>query len=151
MDVRGVRNSCEASDRKLRSRSSDRARWANAVSIWASIPLRARPRRAISPSPSVGSTRRVRSPAAMASASLAMASKGRRPWRITRVMRASRATRSPSDTARSMVRRESRVALTVVSEVATTRMSPWTDTACRRYWGPPVPCERTVIEPDDGR
>ena len=52
MEVSGVRSSWEASARKLRRRSSDTARWANAVSIWASIPLRARPSRAISPSPS---------------------------------------------------------------------------------------------------
>ena len=44
-----MRSSCEASARKLRRWSSERARWAKADSIWASMPLRARPNRATSP------------------------------------------------------------------------------------------------------
>ena len=50
-----------------------------------------------------------------------------------------------------MVRRESSVALTEVSEVATTNVSPGREVACSRYSGPCPPSEPTLIEDASGR
>ena len=72
-----MRSSCDAWARKRRKASSDALRRANACSICASMALRARPSRPTSVRGSAGSTRRVRSPAAMAPAVTAMSSSGR--------------------------------------------------------------------------
>ena len=83
IDVSGVRSSCDASATNRRRRSSERRRCSKAASIRASIVLRAIPSRPTSVRSSAGSTRRVRSPAAMASAVLPIPSSGCMPTRTS--------------------------------------------------------------------
>ena len=68
MVTSGVRSSCEASWTKRRIFCSDLVRAANAVSMWASMAFRDRDRRPTSVDGLPTSTRRDRSPAAMAAA-----------------------------------------------------------------------------------
>jgi len=83
MEVTGVRSSCEASARNWRSRSSEARWWEKASSIWLSMAFSERPKRPTSLSGSSRSTRRERSPAAMASAVCPISSSGRSPTRTT--------------------------------------------------------------------
>ena len=75
----GVRSSCDASPTNRRSRASDAVRSANAASIWPIIALSASPSRPTSVCSSAGSTRRDRSPAAIAPAVSPICSSGRSP------------------------------------------------------------------------
>ena len=70
---------------------------------------------------------------------------------MSTVIRISRATSSPSDTASSMVRSEPRVAFTVVSGVATTSVAPGQGGGLSRYWGPWPPTEEHRDRPELGR
>ena len=79
IDVIGVRSSCEASPTNRRRRSSEARRSSNAASIWVSIALSEVPSLPISVSSSAGSTRRDRSPAAIAPAVSPIVSSGRNP------------------------------------------------------------------------
>lgn len=151
MEVSGVRSSCEASARKLRSRSSDRARSANAVSIWVSMPFSARPSRPTSLAPSAGCNRRVRSPAAIASASIVMSSRGRSPRRMSRLITIASAMRTATDAASSMFRWDVMVASTELSGVATMRVPPGSEVACSRYSGPDRTLEGTSTDVESGR
>ena len=121
-------------------------RWANAASIWESMAFRARPSLPISVSGSEGSTRRVRSPAEMASASRVIDSSGSRPRRISSIMSTNKATTTAPETASSIFRREARVELTESSRVATTSVPPGSAEACNRYSGPVVDWEVTFTE-----
>ena len=125
-------------------------RWAKAASIWPSMPLSALPSRPISVSGSEGTTRRLRSPAAMVSASSVITSSGRSPRRTSTAMAANRARITPRDTASSISRSDARVALTESSRVATTRVPPGSGDARRRYWGPWAVVEETVTAPVSG-
>ena len=99
-----MRSSCEASERKRRSRSSLAWRSANACSIWPSIALSARPRRPTSVRSFAGLTRRERSPAAIAPAVAPMRSSGRRPRRISSQAHAASASTTAAITISSMLR-----------------------------------------------
>ncbi len=78
-----MRSSWDASAMKRRSRSSEAWRSSKAPSIWWSMPLSASPSRPASVDGGPTSTRRERSPSAMASAVAVILSIGRSPSRIT--------------------------------------------------------------------
>ena len=117
-----MRSSCEASERKRRSRSSLAWRSAKARSIWPSIAFSARPRRPTSVRGVAGATRRERSPAAIAPAVAPMRSSGRSPRRISSQASAASASSTPAITISSMLRRRVSVPLTSVSGTAMTVM-----------------------------
>ena len=143
MLVSGVRSSCEASARKRRSFSSVAARSANASSMRPSIVFRLRPSRPTSVRGSAGCTRRVRSPAAMASAVTAIVSSGRRSRLISHQAAAARAPSTSSDTTTSMVSSRVNVCRVSASGMATTSTlsrfgTPSTSTRNPADWPPAV-------------
>ena len=77
MVTSGVRSSWEASAAKRRIRSSEAVRTANAVSMWASMAFSELPSRPTSVAGFSMSTRRDRSPAAMAAAVFSTLASGR--------------------------------------------------------------------------
>ena len=125
MAVSGVRSSWEASAAKRLRRVSLASRSAKAPSSWPSISSRAPPRRPSSVPSSGWSTRRVRSPAAMAPAVSIMSSIG---WRPRRTM--THATAAPAAATTTTVRQ--------VDARADgwwwrrRRRGRWRGTACRR-------------------
>ena len=78
-----MRSSCEASATKRRSRASEAAVALKAAWIWVSMVFSAIPSRPTSVLGSARSTRRERSPAAIAAAVASIAVSGRRPRRMT--------------------------------------------------------------------
>ena len=98
----GVRSSCDASPTKRRSRASDAVRSANAGSICCIIWFSASPSRPTSVCSSAVSTRRERSPAAIAPAVCCMSSSGRSPSFTTHHARIASASNTPAATTTSM-------------------------------------------------
>ena len=139
MLVSGVRSSWEASARKRRSFSSVAARSANASSMRLSIVFRLRPSRPTSVRGSAGCTRRVRSPAAMASAVTAMVSSGRRSRLISSQAATASAPRTTSETTTSMTTRRLSVWRVSLRGMATTstRAAPGTFSTRTRKPEPP--------------
>ena len=119
MLVSGVRSSWEASARKRRSFSSVAARSANASSMRLSMVFRLRPSRPTSVRGSAGCTRRVRSPAAIASAVTAIVSSGRRSRLISHHAAAVSAPSTRSETIVSIVSRRFSVWRVSLSGMAT--------------------------------
>ena len=124
MLVSGVRSSWEASARKRRSFSSVAARSANASSMRLSMVFRLRPSRPTSVRGSAGCTRRVRSPAAIASAVTAIVSSGRRSRLISHHAAAASAASTASETTTSMATRRPSVWRVSLSGTATMRTRP---------------------------
>ncbi len=94
----GVRSSCEASAAKRRIRSSDAIRAAKAVSMWASMALRELPSRPTSVLGFSISTRRDRSPAAIAAAVFSTRASGRKDREMLQVAMKNARTRVSSPT-----------------------------------------------------
>ncbi len=114
IDVKGVRNSCDASATNRRRRSSDARRSSNAASMWVSIALSASPRRPTSVRSSAGETRWLRSPAAIDPAVSPMPLSGFSPSRTNHSARAAVVARTAIPTATSMRSSRRNVACTSV-------------------------------------
>ena len=102
----------------------DAVRSAKAASIFSSMTLSDRPSRPTSVCSSAGSTRRDRSPAAMAAAVRLMSSSGRRPRRMMSQARLPRTTRIEIVMMASPARRRPSVCRVSVRGTATTRWLP---------------------------
>jgi hypothetical protein len=124
IDVSGVRSSCDASATKRRSRASDARRSSNAASIWASIAFNDVPSFPISVRSSAGSTRRERSPAAIAPAVSPMSSSGRRPSRTSQSASSPARSATPTVTSASIPSSRVSVARISASGTATTSVPP---------------------------
>ena len=119
-----MRSSWEASATNWRSRSSEADFSAKAVSIWVSIELRAVPSRPTSVDSSSASTRRVRSPEAMAPAVRVIWSRGRSPRRTVHRARMHSAATTAKETSSSMRSSEESVASVGSREMAVISV-PW--------------------------